>query len=42
MELISTNLDSPGWIRLYPINFRYLQQDRMFKKYDIVSVRAHG
>jgi hypothetical protein len=40
MELISTNLDSPGWIRLYPINFRYLQQDRTFKKYDIVSVRA--
>jgi hypothetical protein len=29
-----------GWIRLYPINFRYLQQDRQFRKHDIVHVTA--
>lgn len=28
------------WIRLYPINFRFLEQDQRFKKYDIVRVRA--
>ena len=36
---------SPGrtevrWIRLYPINFRFLEQDQQFKKYDILRVRA--
>ena len=30
----------PGWIRLYPINFRELGGDASFKKYDIVSVDA--
>lgn len=28
----------PRWVRLYPINFRYLDQDIRFKKYDIVKV----
>lgn len=28
------------WIRLYPINFRFLEQDQQFKKYDIIRVRA--
>lgn len=28
------------WIRLYPINFRELENDRKFKKYDIVSLEA--
>jgi len=37
---ISADLSAPGWIRLYPINFRYLEQDRKFRKYDIVSVDA--
>ena len=29
-----------GWIRLYPVPFRYLEGDRQFKKYDIVLVRT--
>jgi hypothetical protein len=29
-----------GWVRLYPINFRYLDQEGQFKKYDVVSVDA--
>jgi hypothetical protein len=37
---ISAALSSPGWIRLYPINFRYLEQEHKFRKYDIVSVDA--
>lgn len=28
------------WVRLYPINFRYLDSDEAFKKYDIISVDA--
>lgn len=31
---------SSHWVRLYPINFRYLEQDVKFKKYDIVEVEA--
>jgi hypothetical protein len=27
-----------GWIRLYPINFRHLQSDSKFAKYDVVTV----
>ncbi|WP_410597867.1 hypothetical protein [Amycolatopsis sp. lyj-23] len=30
----------PGWVRLYPINFRELGGNETFKKYDIVSVKA--
>jgi hypothetical protein len=38
---ISVDHDWPGWVRLYPINFRYLTEDTQFQKYDIVSVRAN-
>lgn len=29
-----------GWVRLYPINFRELDDDGRFKKYDVVSLEA--
>lgn len=29
-----------GWVRLYPINFRELESDRTFRKYEIVSLQA--
>jgi hypothetical protein len=29
-----------GWVRLYPINFRELETDQQFRKYDIVSLQA--
>ena len=28
------------WVRLYPINFRHLEQDLTFRKYDIVEMQA--
>lgn len=34
------DLDSPGWVRLYPINFRDLDAGVQFKKYEIVSINA--
>jgi hypothetical protein len=34
------DLEHQGWIRLYPINFRELDQPNKFRKYDIVSLRA--
>lgn len=34
------DLDSPGWVRLYPINFRDLAYGDKFTKYDIVSITA--
>ena len=37
---ISADVADPGWIRLYPINFRYLQQDVRFRKYDLITVVA--
>ena len=37
---VATELGSQGWIRLYPINFRYLEQDRKFKKYDVITVNV--
>jgi hypothetical protein len=37
---ISADLAKPGWIRLYPINFRELPSDDRFRKYDIVRVAA--
>lgn len=37
---LSTDLEQPRWIRLYPINFRYLEQEISFSKYDIVEVDA--
>jgi hypothetical protein len=35
---VSADLDKPGWTRLYPINFRALDDDEAFKKYDIIEV----
>jgi hypothetical protein len=29
-----------GWVRLYPINFRFIEHDYAFRKYDVVSVFA--
>lgn len=37
---IRLDFDAPGWVRLYPINFRELDSPHTFKKYDIVSLRA--
>ncbi|WP_433315602.1 hypothetical protein [Micromonospora chersina] len=37
---VRANLEHPGWVRLYPINFRYLDSTEKFDKYDIVSVDA--
>jgi hypothetical protein len=34
------DLEAPGWVRLYPINFRELDNDGRFKKYDVVSLMA--
>ncbi|WP_200926624.1 hypothetical protein [Sphaerimonospora mesophila] len=34
------DLDQPGWIRLYPINFRELDGDSRFRKYDIITLEA--
>jgi hypothetical protein len=34
------DLQQPGWVRLYPINFRDLESEQSFKKYDVVTVRA--
>lgn len=38
------NLDAsiPEWVRLYPVPFRYLEGERQFKKYDIITVRIRG
>jgi hypothetical protein len=39
------DLEAPGWVRLYPVNFRELESDASFHKYDVVSVEArpnHG
>lgn len=37
---LSVDPNRPGWIRLYPINFRVLTSNDQFKKYDIVAVDA--
>lgn len=36
--------NQPRWVRLYPVPFRYLDGDRQFRKYDIltVAVRSAG
>ncbi|GAA0366057.1 hypothetical protein NE235_02480 [Actinoallomurus spadix] len=34
------DFESPGWVRLYPINFRELDKPDQFHKYDIVSLDA--
>lgn len=37
---IRADLARPGWIRLYPINYRELASDDTFKKYDIIEIDA--
>ncbi|MEV6708824.1 hypothetical protein AB0M60_24040 [Micromonospora wenchangensis] len=37
---LRTDVLRPTWVRLYPINFRHLDSDEAFKKYDIISVDA--
>ncbi|WP_326554876.1 hypothetical protein [Micromonospora sp. NBC_01813] len=32
--------ESRGWVRLYPINFRHLDSDDKFRKYDVILVKA--
>lgn len=34
------DLDHAGWVRLYPVNFRELDGDSRFAKYDVVSLTA--
>jgi hypothetical protein len=29
-----------GWVRLYPINFRHIESNHVFRKYDVVTVDA--
>jgi hypothetical protein len=35
------DLSSNNWIRLYPIPFRDLEEDRKFKKYHVIEVETH-
>lgn len=37
---IRLDVEHSSWVRLYPINFRELDDQSRFKKYDIVSVEA--
>lgn len=37
---VSVDLAAPGWIRLYPVNFRDLDATDQFRKYDVVEVDA--
>jgi hypothetical protein len=37
---LNLSFGGSGWLRLYPINFRYLDSDATFKKYDIVTLMA--
>lgn len=37
---LRTDVLKPSWVRLYPINFRHLDSDEKFRKYDIVSVNV--
>jgi hypothetical protein len=30
----------PRWIRLYPVPFRYLEGERQFRKYEVITVRT--
>lgn len=42
---IRLDLEHAGWVRLYPVNFRELDDRASFSKYDVVSVQArpnHG
>ncbi|MEO3808310.1 hypothetical protein ABGB17_04840 [Sphaerisporangium sp. B11E5] len=37
---LNLDLNNPGWIRLYPINYRELDTESRFRKYDIVTLEA--
>lgn len=37
---IRIDLEHPGWVRLYPINFRELGPQASFQKYDIITVEG--
>ena len=37
---IRLDVERAGWVRLYPINFRELENESRFKKYDVVSLEA--
>ncbi len=37
---VDMNSGTPRWLRLYPVPFRYMEGDRQFRKYDVVSVRT--
>lgn len=37
---IRIDVEPTQWVRLYPINFRELESNNTFRKYDIVSLRA--
>jgi hypothetical protein len=34
------DLEAPGWVRLYPINLRFIEDDLAFRKYDIITLDA--
>lgn len=34
------DIGQEGWVRLYPINFRFIEQDYTFRKYDVVTLTA--
>jgi hypothetical protein len=34
------DLGHEGWVRLYPINFRFIEESHTFKKYDVVTLHA--
>lgn len=34
------DLGHEGWVRLYPINFRFIEQNHTFRKYDVLSLHA--
>lgn len=34
------DLEHMSWVRLYPINFRFIESDNTFKKYDVVTLTA--
>jgi hypothetical protein len=37
---VAMDADVPGWVRLYPVPFRYMEGERQFRKYDVVLVRT--
>ena len=39
---LSADPSDPGWVRLYPINFRHLDDTSQFAKYDIICESLPG